>query len=310
VLTQARISIPGKTFIAGEYLALVGGPALVLATNPRFSLTITARTKPAIEGLNFHPDGPSGKFLSLQSDFFKNWDMSFNDPYSIGGFGASSAQFALLHLFYQKGQDIFGDGQGQWDLHQMLQDYRQLSSENKGFPPSGADIVGAVSGGITWFERSQGRVQTFSWPFQEIEFFVLSTGQKVPTHEHLQGLSQIPEVVLSAPMLSLHEALSRLDWSQFLRAMRQYRDALWNQGWCAEHSQKIVKTLENHSEVLLAKGCGALGADVVIVFCEKSKSPSVRALIDKSGLKIVASSSDVSPGIQVELSSHQKEVTL
>ena len=36
----ALLSAPGKTFLVGEYVALAGGPSIVLATEPRFELRV------------------------------------------------------------------------------------------------------------------------------------------------------------------------------------------------------------------------------------------------------------------------------
>src|SRR4051794_4338735 len=84
-------SVPGKTFLAGEYLALSGGPSLVFASEPRFELSVTSGAGKA-EGI--HADSPAGLFIKKNQDYFKNFDLVFHDPYQgKGGFGASTAQF-------------------------------------------------------------------------------------------------------------------------------------------------------------------------------------------------------------------------
>jgi mevalonate kinase len=69
---MAKLSVPSKTFLVGEYIVLQGGPAILLSTPPCFEV-ITENNQ-------------------------------FIDPYlGLGGFGASSAKFVLAEK--AKGHD-------------------------------------------------------------------------------------------------------------------------------------------------------------------------------------------------------------
>ena len=80
------LTIPGKTFLVGEYAVLVGGEALGIATNPQFSLEI----KSPNEIIDYHAESAVGLFC-------KKNDLVFNrkiiNPYGVGGFGQSTAEF-------------------------------------------------------------------------------------------------------------------------------------------------------------------------------------------------------------------------
>lgn len=294
----ADLSVGGKTFVAGEYLALTGGPALILTTDPRFHLEVFEQS--GISKNIFHPQSPAGKFWGLHSDFFSKVHLNFQDPYQIGGFGASSAQFALLHSLWQVRDKIFVEAQRFFDWHLMLQDYRKLADQGKGFPPSGADVIGACAGGLTLFDRLNGRVQTFAWPFQEIEFFVVHTGNKLATHEHLKGLEDFATQDFEAAMKLVHEGLSQVQFDLLLDGLRQYREALSKQGRIAEHTKTLVLKLEADSDVLFAKGCGAMGSDVVLVFCEKINARKVRKQIEQLSLRVIADSSHISRSLHIQ----------
>jgi mevalonate kinase len=305
-LKALEFSVAGKTFMAGEYLALTGGPALILATEPRFKLFV----QPGLESQNpFHPQSPAGQFCKTHSTFFSQFQLRFEDPYRVGGFGASSAQFALLHAFWQAKEEAFGESERFFDWHQMLLDYRSLAYE--GSPPSGADVIGAVSGGLTWFDRLHGKLQTFAWPFSEHCFFVAHTGQKLATHEHLKNLGSFETAEFENAMQVIHRGLTLINFEEFLEGLRSYRTQLEKQNRVVEFTLQKVKTLSQNQNVLFAKGCGAMGSDVILVFCRKEHSHEVSSLIAKEQLLIVADSSKVSPGLKIQsLALNPKEISL
>jgi mevalonate kinase len=47
------LSVPGKTFLVGEYVALDGGPSIVLATRPCFEMKISPFQQDSTQG-NHH----------------------------------------------------------------------------------------------------------------------------------------------------------------------------------------------------------------------------------------------------------------
>lgn len=308
-MKTVSLSVGGKTFIAGEYLALTGGPALILATDPRFELLVK-KSSGAAENI-FHPQSLAGKFWNLHSELFQNYQLQFKDPYQIGGFGASSAQFALLHSLWQLQDKIFFEAERFFDWHLMLQDYRELGGQESGFSPSGADVVCACAGGLTWFDRSNGKVQTFAWPFLEIDFHLVHTGNKLATHEHLKILEAFDTEGYKTAMADIHSGLSLIQFEQFLLGLKAYRSALESQHRVTEFTAQKVKKIESHPAVLFAKGCGAMGSDVILVLCEKSQSSVVRALTEKEGLKWIAGSEQISRGLYIQnLDNPQKELSI
>jgi mevalonate kinase len=293
-----EFSVAGKTFMAGEYLALLGGPALILSTEPRFRLQVS---KTSNSKNPFHPESPAGRLWSSFSQFFSQYKLRFNDPYQIGGFGASSAQFALLHAFWQLKEDAFEEAERFFDWHQMLQDYHRLnqSEVRTGFSPSGADVVGVCAGGLTWFDRNNGKLQTFAWPFQDMEFFVAHTGRKLATHEHLKSLTAFSAGEFLTAMESVQQGLIHINFEVFLAGLRHYRELLQAKGWVADFTQETVAALEQNPAILFAKGCGAMGSDVILAFCEKCHSKEAQNALVEKGLRVIADSSQLSQGLQI-----------
>lgn len=295
-MNQCELSIPGKTFIAGEYLALLGEPALVLATEPKFRLKIRDTSR---DECPFHPMSPAGLYWKKHFNFFSNYSFEFVDPYLIGGFGASSAQFAMLQAFYQIREVAFQESEKFFDWHVMLQEYREICKQEL-VPPSGADVVGAASGMLTWFHRNAGHLQAFAWPFMEHEFFVVHTGTKLATHEHLAAV-RLEDVKGLAPLMTpIHEALKSVDFKKFIVSLKTWSEALNKNGFCAENTLNILSVLSTNDKILFAKGCGAMGADVLFVLCEKYYAEELRSDLQTLNLKVVADSNQISAGLQIK----------
>lgn len=294
-MKTTHLSIPGKTFLAGEYLALVGGPAFVLCTHPRFELIVSQEPS---DRSPFHPESPAGRLFSLHCHRLSSFTLKWKDPYQVrGGFGASSAQFALLSGMLQLGDELWGESERFFDWHEMLSQYRDIAVS-----PSGADLVGAVGGGITFFDRNRGHTQTFSWPFQELEFFLFHTGEKLATHEHLRTLKTFETQKFLAATELILNGLQLVDSSSLIAGMKGYRNELWNQGWVTEKSRKAVQAFEKLDSVRVAKGCGAMGSDVVLVIGNKESVLEVKLKGKELDLVFVAGTLDLSQGLQVNAS--------
>jgi hypothetical protein len=122
-------SSPGKVFLLGEYAVLQGLPALVAAVGPRFSMGVTPRTPASEEdgrgfdGDEFHPQSPVARLIDWAQDLrAPHCRLSFGDSHrGQGGFGGSTAQFALAYRAFAE--------LGSWDtdLPKVWKLYRELS---------------------------------------------------------------------------------------------------------------------------------------------------------------------------------------
>ncbi len=294
------LTFPGKTFVAGEYLALLGGPALLLSTEPRFALTVGKNSK-AVEINPFHSNSPAGQLWSENKKVLAHFQFSFHDPYQLGGFGASSAQFALMQTVLQFQDTIFQPTELKLDWRVLLKDYRRLGAA-EGFPPSGADMIGAAAGQLTFYDRQHELIETFAWPFHETEIFVAHTGHKLATHEHLKTLSHFEASSFETAMKKLKQAFIQVHLGLFIEALNDYRTSLRRNGWIAGSTIDKLQALESSADsgLLFAKGCGAMGSDVILALCEKAKAMSFRALLEQQGFKVFAGSSQISKGLQIQ----------
>ncbi|MDG0817405.1 hypothetical protein [Bdellovibrio svalbardensis] len=292
-------SIPGKTFLLGEYLALHGGPTLVALTQPNFEL-IAHKGSGSLGTI--HSDSPAGKFISTYPDYFRQFDLEFKDPYQgKGGFGASTAQFLGVYSLWLYKEAHHQDMHKLVDLRHLLEAYNKVAWNGQGFPPSGADLVGQVKGSLTFFEKKKGLVSVASWPFADLEFYLIHTGNKLATHEHLRALGDFDSSGLEKSFAIAKSSFETHQSEMFVEAVNLYAMNLQALGFTCEPTLKLLADIRKHSGIKAIKGCGALGVDVLFAVVAKEQSQELKNYCQKNGLSIVASHHQISSGEQVSV---------
>lgn len=322
------IKVSGKTFLCGEYIALKGGPSLILTDEPNFTCTfhkdISTLDSEALDSQNLletlHPHSPAGKWLQKHKDFYSLYRaINFDDPYKgKGGFGASSAQFLSLYLYMkdQLKEPI--------DLDTLLESYREMAWNGRGLVPSGADVIAqfassmnsmnnlsskvmpkkasALKESLVFIDNRDGNLQSelFSWPFKDLGYMLLHTGQKLATHKHLEsltaeGLGDLSDLCEVATKMRV--TLEKKQSENFLEGLAKYSDLLEKRKWVSQWTLDALQFIQKLHGVSGAKGCGAMGADVIFVcldlkcfdqegFDNKHLESITKSLIDK-GLSII-----------------------
>lgn len=289
------LSAPGKTFLVGEYLALSGGPALVLTTAPRFELRVFKSESTGEVVHPFQPQSPAGRLLSRYTDKAKGYKIEFSDPHNgLGGLGASSAQFALSYFWLRGGLDNeFND----WET--LLNEYRECAWGGEGTPPSGADLVAQVVGGVCWFDGLKQKAQQLSWNFERLGFTLVRTGTKLPTHEHLKEKRPVPVEALRAQVGIATRAFEDGNESLLVESVRATGTILAESGLCASKTREILSDLHTYSEwVLAAKGCGAMGADVILILHERAHADRAHEWAREKSFSICGTDQDIALGLR------------
>jgi hypothetical protein len=308
-----KFSVPSKTFLIGEYAVLQGSSGILVGTFPRFEAKIKkveVQENGFIEGLS--PQGPSMDFLKDNIDVFSSYSIMFHDPHEgKGGLGWSSAQFIMLYAL----REWIRNGQVLPDINPkaLLEEYLKYSWNGQGWAPSGLDVLCQLQGGIlqvTAPKKYQDSkllsvlIEEYhhykDWPFQDISFCLLRTGTKVATHAHLSGLNSINFGELARFSLLTGESLKVKDEELFLDCINQFRESLINQHLVDPNSVKLYSLLQERPEVLAYKGCGALGADVILVINVRELMSDFMDWARENDFDIIATSEDVSRGLTVE----------
>jgi len=272
---RVSIKIPGKTFLLGEYLALSGGPSLVVATNPQFVVDFQFGIGTHV----FDNNSPAGRYIAANQNFFKDFKIYFSDPYQRGGFGASTAEFlgvVCFHKFFkdmrkQKSFTYVKDMAATMDFWNV---YRDMHKDDK-VPPSGADLIGQIVGGLSVYDASRSAIQVYDWPFDNVAVALYKTSFKIKTHDHLRTLDEslVPLDMLRSKMTDALEGLVTKDFKRFSEASRQFTKRLNDAKLVMPEVLKRCEDIEKIPGVLMARGCGAMGADVIAVYGETGKMP-------------------------------------
>lgn len=243
----------------GEYVVLDGGQALIAAHAPHFELRITPSTQTTMLGIN--PDSPSGRLLTDHRDSFAKQCIEFYDPHQgRGGFGASSAQFLGILKHLNKANNIEEILDIYWHYHLPQH-------------PSGADIITQYHDGLICYDTSPQAIK-MQWPFTKIGYMMIATGQKIATHEHLSELTLPPLSQLKIMSQDAIIALTQSRQDDFINAINDYHTELIKLKLCAQHTQSLLKQL-GQAPILAAKGCGAMGHDVIILFYKKHNHQAI-----------------------------------
>jgi len=268
------LSAPSKTFLVGEYAVLRGGPALLLNTSPRFALTAVQTGTQSLEGIS--EGAPAERWLKQRAPVWAGWELNFSDPHAgQGGFGASGAQFLLAHAlttFMQSSVARVAEG---YDIQALWNDFRVLS-EGQG---SGADMLAQSVGQAALVDVREKLAVARAWPFAELGFAIVRTGKKVQTHEHLRGLVGKDLESLVPLAKTCVETFTPGAATSFVRAVSAYAEALVALDLQAPETVARCAELAAEPWCRAVKGCGALGADTILVlFLESERQLALSAL--------------------------------
>jgi mevalonate kinase len=268
----ARYQVGSKAFVLGEYSALRQGPALLLSMPPWFRLESGVDLPIDYHGVA--KEDPAYLYYQAHRQEFSQ-AMIFEDVHAgLGGFGASSAAFALL--LQAKTQRKLG-------LELALESwqiYRDCHTHLPGVLPSGYDLIAQQMGGLVFIEMAKMEVQSLSWPWRDVELLFVHTGTKVKTHQHLAALnSDLDFSDLAAGVYQAKEAILQGSLPDFAKALQQYHAALKAKGLVAAHSDRLQQQLQEWEGVLAVKGCGALAADLLCLLVRSEKVAALEKVL-------------------------------
>jgi mevalonate kinase len=298
-----NLSAPSKTFLVGEYAVLGRFCAILLSTHPRFNLDCFLVGEPAENDDTSHVGGQSPFYVLTRdyADVFSHYRLKFSDPHSGGGgFGASSAKFLMA---YRAVTLIKNE---EFSISKALEYYRAISAGLKdNVRPSGADVAAQYNGGVTYLSPTSDP-KDIGWPFKDITALIFKTGVKIQTHKHLKGLKQAKPAraeysALSSVVDMAYSAFTDRSCDLLIRAINKYAELMLDMRLVHPATKTILDKLGKSQDVLAAKGCGALGADVVLVLCGSTSKEQTKTFATSLGLAYVSSSDNLSPGLEFNI---------
>jgi hypothetical protein len=267
----------------GEYSVLQQGPAIVLVHPPCFSFSSTSS---GFDTCPFPKGSPAERLW--QSETARGISLgsfTFFDPHGgQGGFGGSTAEFAFtamtLEASTNKNLDI-------WDWHQRYLDF----FESESVKPSGVDLIAQLAtrnsgeAKFVWVELAHKKTETCTL---QPPIFIVRTGNKIKTHEHLASLSQQQiDPALADITRDTWLALQQKNWPKLGKNLSLYQGKLQTQGLLAIASQALLEKMKTLPGYLGAKGCGAMGADALLLCFRPQELLQAQSACRDMGLTIV-----------------------
>ena len=296
------LSCPSKTFLIGEYSALIAGPTIIVNTRPRFCLHVVTKDSsqhPINRGVKKH--SPAGKFLYSNRKIFQQLNYEFRDPHAgHGGFGASSAQFLLFYGLKKWLQNPRKFNIKNIDPNRLINDYIACAWDGIGLAPSGTDLLSQLYGNIVFYHRAKQTLQRYHWIFQEIDFLLLRTGNKIPTHQHLKTLTDFHSDNLQQLVIQAKHAFDQNDANLLITVVNDYADELQSLNLVSDGTKELLTTIKTQTPALATKGCGALGADVILIIFAREDFGILNEWAQMNNLKIVATSANISSGVYIQ----------
>jgi mevalonate kinase len=283
---------PSKTFLLGEYIVLDQAPCLILTTEPYFEMQLMLKSPrttcdplfqrgydlsmqqtPFSKGVTlydskiFHPQSPAGLWIKKHADFFNDYQLRFLDPHQgKGGFGASGAEFlGVYNAIYPIQKNIAF-------IQKLITDYQYICTSEYNILPSGADLVAQIYGDVTYWHRAESIVASEPWPFQNLTYYLMRTGQKCITHKAIKKLPNPVVETLSTITKEGYVAFKACDEISFIKAIQEYANWMEKENCLSANSNELVKKLYGSGLIRAAKGCGTMGADVVVVLLDREKA--------------------------------------
>ncbi len=313
---KTLLSFPSKTFLTGEYTAIVGGPSLVISTKPRFKLEViypsvspstevsssvtpslmdtrkikrktSQRSSGTCRGI--HKRSPGGIWVRNHPSCFHNANIHFIDPHKGGGgFGASTAQFLGVYTWTQLWEQITSSPQhstlstpimNTHMLETLWHKYRKTAWVGEGARPSGTDLLSQRQGKISLFSFPPFHHEIFSWPFHGHGFLIVRSHHKLATHKHLKGKRENDFKSLKPLSSNVVDAFKKKNWIDFMFAQREFYKALSNMELTDIRSKEMICKIDKNPEIQFVKPCGALGLEVLMVFFEDIHRTKVQSYL-------------------------------
>lgn len=228
------------------------------------------------------------------------------------GFGSSTAEFLGVwvaqraeRLSLQGGhrwvQAVDGDFEGRvvaaWPERNAdsLASWLELLSDYRSVAPraSGADLLAQAVGGVAIWDERKAVLQRLPWRMRELKFSIFATGNKLATHLHLESLNLDAVESLRPWAEDAIAGLEAGDADRLVASIRGCARELEALGLVTDQTIEHLRALDEIPGVRAAKGCGAMGADAVLVLHDAEVEDELRRVASQRGLEFVASEQDL-----------------
>jgi hypothetical protein len=119
----------------------------------------------------------------------------------------------------------------------------------------------------------------------------LHTKHKLATHEHLNSLVLPAQLDLFTNTVQLAKsAFQSADSMKAIDAVNSYQKLLSTFNLTASHTQEMITSLRTEGDILAMKGCGAMGADVLLLLVAQKQLQVISQDLTTRGFHLLATS--------------------
>jgi len=288
-----KLRIPSKTFLIGEYAALLSAPALLITHEPFFEYSANetsaslapaaneTRQADALDAVSSQilselpsrvqagalapPIEAAGQIDFSAKEFFQFLGLlNIIDPHkNRGGFGRSGAEF-LIGSCLLDGTDL-----ASLDKNKLEARFKRYYCDGEVVPPSGYDFraqLAALGHESAVVECRSKNARVMQWPFEEVRVSIYQTGIKLDNRLHLSSLDKTKFESLARISEDCTNFFIRSDLPGFIDSMSKYVRELRGLELLDSGSYELAQRICEIEGVYFAKGCGGGGADSIAVF--------------------------------------------
>ncbi len=129
----------------------------------------------------------------------------------------------------------------------------------------------------------------YDWPFSDLGFLLVHTGEKLSTHLYLENLNNLDDVEdLEEQVLKVQHAFSTRNSNLLIEGINGFHQNLQERLLVAPHTLICLEKLSKNPYIVALKGCGAMGADVIFILVTKEKEDLVSSRLKEEGWSILA----------------------
>lgn len=261
-------TFPSKTYAIGEYILIHQGPALIITTPPFFQVSEQNNA----QGCPFHPKSPAGRYWQAHPDLHHR-HFAVEQPLApYTGLGASGAEF--MACWASQNQLAHWTPEA---AHACWKDYQDLIS-NEPCSPSGSDVLAQGLRGMVHIDYQRAQGQSLGWTCPNLGYVLWHQHRHLATHEHIAALGERFESLRHSPLAALMRQQAEEGcqaWQaghdgRWLEALNGFAWGLEAMGFVADHTRTLLNQIRRWPETLVAKGCGAMGAETLMIWaCQK-----------------------------------------
>ena len=257
-----------KIFLIGEYAACQHGRGIVFCFPPVFEMSF--HTAP-------NTNDPIFSKLQLKYPCLQSLNCHIHSPHRHGGFGQSSAVFRAVHQHLCDHQIIPTS-----NLKTDYMWYLQHAWDGNGLTPSGLDFLSQPFPGCHLIDRDQSQIITTHCLQETFGILICHMKQKVATHTHLKTIDpSFNSQVLDEYTQNAMNALTHRNTSTFLSALEAFQNEIRSHDLEHPQTTAFLSQITPHPLIQHARGCGALGADVVLILTKPAHCNAVYQELSK-----------------------------